>query len=127
MNSTLDRIRLLFKESGKTQTEIGSLIYKTPQYVWQLLNLNDVNPSKSTIKDICHAFNVREEWLLYGEGPMEYPPEDETAAYVDELLGKEENPLYDLIKAIMKTYKEVSPQDKEIIKSFAKDLKDNMK
>ena len=127
MSNVLDRIRTVFNESGRSQTDIGTLIKKTPQYVWRLLNIDDINPSKSTIDDICQAFNVREEWIYDGIEPMYYPPEDEAAAYVAELLGPEENPLFDLIKAIMKTYSESGPQERQIIESFAKELRNNMK
>lgn len=126
MNDIIKRIRIVFLDSGKSQTDIGTMIKKTPQYVWRLLNIDDINPSKSTIEDICRAFNIREEWMYNGEEPMNNLPEDETIAYVEELLGKEENPLYDLIRAIMKTYSESGPQEQRIIESFAKELKNNM-
>lgn len=125
-NDILIRIREVLVESAKSQTDIGKMIDRTPQYVWRILNVDDVNPSKDTIKNICKAFNIREEWILTGDEPMIQPQEDETAAYVAELLGEEENPLYDLIKAIMKTYSGCVEKDKQIIKSFAKDLKANL-
>ena len=125
MNDVLSRIRKIFSDSGKGQTEIGKMIDKTPQYIWRIMNIEDLSPSKSTVREICRAFNVREEWVYTGVEPMEIPPENEAAAYVDELLGKEENPLYDLIRAIMKTYSELGPKEQDTIKSFAKNLKAN--
>lgn len=70
MNEVLKRIRIVFKESNKTQTEIGKMLSKTSQYVWKLLNDDSANPSDSVIKDICREFNVNEEWLRTGEGEM---------------------------------------------------------
>lgn len=125
MNDVLPRIRKIFLDSEKGQTEIGKMIDKTPQYIWRIMNIDDLSPSKSTIKEICRVFNVREEWVYTGAEPMRYPPENEAAAYVDNLLGGEENPLYDLIRAIMKTYSELGPDDQKVIKSFAKSLKEN--
>lgn len=70
MNEVLARIREVFEESGKSQTEIGKMIKKTPQYIWRLINVDDLNPSDSVISDICRVFNVREEWLKFGAEPM---------------------------------------------------------
>ena len=68
MNNILIRIRKIFEESGKSQTEIGKMISKTSQYVWKILNDDNANPSDSTIKDICREFRVNEKWLRTGEG-----------------------------------------------------------
>lgn len=73
MNKTLSRIRDVFKASGKSQTEIGKLLNKTPQYVWKLLNDDETNPSRSAIGDICRVFHVSETWIYTGEGEMEAP------------------------------------------------------
>ena len=78
-------------------------------------------------KLICEKFNVNEKWLRTGEGNMFLPAINEEADYVSELLEDVENPLYDLIKAIMKTYLEADEKQKQVIKSFAKDLNTNIK
>lgn len=75
---------------------------------------------------ICRTFNVNEKWLHCGEGPMFLPEIDEEAAYVGQLLSDEDNPLYDTIKAIMKTYKEMGPKEQEILKAFAKAFRNNL-
>ena len=69
-NEILLRIRYVFKDSGKTQTDIGKSIGKTSQYVWKLLNDDNSNPSESAIKDICREFSINEEWLRTGQGEM---------------------------------------------------------
>ena len=69
-NEILLRIRYVFKDSGKTQTDIGRSIGKTSQYVWKLLNDDNSNPSESVIKDICREFSINEEWLRTGQGEM---------------------------------------------------------
>ena len=80
-----------------------------------------------TIKDICRIFNVNDKWMDTGEGNMFLPAISEEADYVSELLESVDNPLYDLIKAIMKTYLEADERQKDAIKSFAKDLINNTK
>lgn len=73
MNDILFRIREVFKKSGKSQTEIGKLIDKTPQYIWRILNVDDINPSESVINDICEKIKINNEsinsvWLRTGDG-----------------------------------------------------------
>lgn len=76
---------------------------------------------------MCEKFNVNPEWLKNGIGEPDILDEDEEAAYVSELIEDLDNPLYDLIKAIMKTYCESGEKEKVVLKSFAKDLKNNLK
>ena len=71
MEEKLKRIRKVFIESGKTQTEIGEKIGRTPQYVWKLLNDNNANPSDSVLRDICREFSINIEWLKDGKGEQQ--------------------------------------------------------
>ena len=82
------------------------------------------NPSDRTICDICKKFRVNEEWLLNGTGEQYLPP-DEEATYITELLGSKDNPLYDMIKAIMKTYSQLSDNNKIVLQEFCRKLKEN--
>lgn len=68
MNEKLLRIRKIFNDSGKSQTAIGKMLNKTSQYVWKILNDDNVNPSDSVVADICRNFGVNEEWLKSGIG-----------------------------------------------------------
>lgn len=70
MNEVLVRIRKVFNDTGKNQTQIGKDIKKTSQYVWKLLNDDNVNPSGSVIDDICRVYSVNDKWLRTGEGNM---------------------------------------------------------
>ena len=88
MNELLKRIRIVFKNSGKTQTEIGKKLSKTSQYVWKLLNDDSANPSDSVIKDICREFHINEEWLRTGNGDMQEnrTRRQEIGAFVNEAM-----------------------------------------
>ena len=121
-----ERLKLIRKKNKMTQQEFADAL-NLKQNTIATYEIGRTLPSDRTLKDICEKFNIQEAWIKTGEGDMEYPPEDESAAYVAELLGPEENPLYDLIKAIMKTYSESGPQERQIIESFAKELRNNMK
>lgn len=54
-------------------------------------------------------------------------PEDETAAYVDQLLHDAENPLYDIIRAIMKTYSELDGSSQAVIRNTVEQFRENLK
>lgn len=101
------------QELGSTRDEINNL---------ELGRLKNPSSKEPLLKLMCSKYSVSEDWLIYGNGECEALPLTEQANYVAELLGEEEKPLYDLIKAIMKTYSELDDASKEIIKSFAKDL-----
>lgn len=85
-------------------------------------------PSDAVVALICREFKVNETWLRTGEGEMFRirPDEEETGVYVSELLEYEDNPLYDIIKEIMRTYSECSPKSQEVIRDFSAKLRENM-
>ena len=126
MNDVLFRIRKVFKDSKKSQTEIGKMISKTSQYVWKLLNDDNANPSDSVIKDICREFNINEEWIRFGIEPRTKQPDDEIAEIVDNIL-TEDTPLYSLIKGILKTYNAADEKSKQCLENFAESLVANLK
>lgn len=48
-----------------------------------LIENGRINPSKRTIKDICYAFNVNEDWLMNRNGEVfSTDPTDEQIAYI---------------------------------------------
>ena len=121
-----DRIKALRKQLKLTQEDFAEMVGLSTNYISMVEN-GVRNLADRTIADICRIFEVNEEWLKNGIEPMFLPPEDEEASYVAELLGNDANPLYDLIKAIMKTYSELEVKEKQIIESFAKGLSEKMK
>lgn len=111
----LTRIRKVFRDSKKTQTEIGEAIDKTPQYIWKLLNNDNANPSKSVIKDICREFNVNEEWMQTGNGdPYRYDVDDDYTE-ISTLIG-ERDPR---AKQAIIDYWNLSDDDKKLFWKFA--------
>lgn len=120
------RIKQLRKQLGLSQDEFANKLGLKSRGKIANIEFGKIPVDESFLNLVCTVFGVNKEWLISGDGDMFTPPEDETAAYVAELLGEEENPLYDLIKAIMKTYSGCGEKDKQIIKSFAKDLKANL-
>ena len=121
-----DRIKQIRKALNLTQVEFGNRLGVKGNTITNY-ETGLRTPSNSVILSICKEFNINEEWLRTGEGEMFTLQEDEEAAYVSELLDDTDNPLYDLIKAIMKTYSQTGEKEKAIIKAFAKDLHKNLK
>ena len=121
-----ERIKELRKHLGLTLEEFGKRLGVTRSAIGHL-ERGERTLTDQMFLSICREFNVNEEWLRTGEGEMFTLQEDEEAAYVSELLEDTENPLYDLIKAIMKTYSQTGEKEKAIIKAFAKDLHKNLK
>ena len=126
MESMKDRIKLIREQNKLSQEDFGNKI-KIKRSAVSKIESGLNNPSDQTIALICSEFSINENWLRTGEGEMFTLQEDEEAAYVSELLEDTENPLYDLIKAIMKTYSQTGEKEKAIIKAFAKDLHKNLK
>ena len=64
-----DRIKSARTTLGKTQAEFAQAINRTQSLFARYENgTNNINDR--TIADICREFNVNEQWLCTGEGPM---------------------------------------------------------
>lgn len=128
METMLTRLRKIFLDSGESQTAIAKKTNVTSAYIWKILNNDSVRPRDLFIDSVCREYNINEDWLRNGTGEMfkKIPAEDETAAYVSELLEDEDNPLYSIIKGIMKTYSQLDNKSQEILRDFSKSLLHNM-
>lgn len=78
------------------------------------------NVSDRTISDICREFNVREEWLRYGTEPIQ-KDDDATKKLLDDLISAD-NPFYDIIMGIIKTYVNLDTKSQAVIQSFSEEL-----
>lgn len=115
MDKILIRIRQVFHESGKSQTDIGKMISKTSQYVWKLLNNDTIKPSDSVIKDICREFSVNEEWLRHGNGDTYIKSDDKLSAYVSQITDSDD----DFIKDFIMVYMELDEDSKMALRKIA--------
>lgn len=121
------RIKFVRKEIAKlTLVQFGERIGVSAASV-SAIELGKNNPSEQTIRSICREFNIREEWLRTGDGSKYTLPESETAVYVDQLLNDAENPLYDIIRAIMKTYSELDGNSQAVIRNTIEQFQENLK
>lgn len=120
-----ERIREIRKNAHLNMEQFGKRIGITKASVSRIES-GENNPSDQTIILICKEFNVNKEWLCFGIGDMYDLPEDETAAIVSDLL-EEDNPFYDIIKGIMKTYQDLDEKSQNVLLDFSKELLENLK
>ncbi len=126
MNTRIKQIREYWE---LTQEEFGKKIGSARNTIANYENGNR-NPSNSVIISICREFNVNEDWLRTGNGEMfkESPLRNEVGYYVEELLEDfKDNPFYDMIIEMMKTYAELDDKSKKVLRDCASKLLDNIK
>lgn len=119
-----DRIKKIRIDNKLSMEKFGERIGITKASVSRIES-GENNPSDQTIILICKEFGVNKEWLLTGIGETYDVPEDEVSAVVSDLL-EEDNPFYDLIVGIMKTYQKLDSKSQEALKNLGKELLNNM-
>lgn len=124
-----DRVYELRKRLGLTLEKFGEPLGVTKTAISRI-EKEERAITDQMIKAICLQYNVNEEWLRTGEGEpfKKLSPQEEVAEYVSALLEDgTENPLYEIIIEIMRTYTELSPKSQEVLRDFSKKLMDNIK
>lgn len=79
-----------------------------------------------TISDICRVFNVNEEWLRTGDGPMFRPKkglDNELAEHIADLIKTDD----ELTKAFILELLKLSPEEMEVIKKILLNVNDYLK
>lgn len=122
-----ERIKRLRKELKLTQQQFADKI-KVKRNTVATYEMGRSVPSDSAISLICKTFHVNEDWLRNGNGEMfeELPEEDEKAAFVSSLLDADNDPFYNIIQEIMRTFDELSPKSQEVIREFSAKLVENL-
>ena len=69
MNNIHERLKLLRKTIGRSQVEFAHILHRTQTAISEYES-GKKNLTDRTIADICREFNVNEQWLRTGEGPM---------------------------------------------------------
>lgn len=67
-----ERVRLLRNNLAISQQEFSHAIGTTPTTLSRIEQGHAI-PRKSTIQNICKAYNISIEWLLHGKGEMLLP------------------------------------------------------
>lgn len=109
-----ERIREVRKSHNLTMDKFGERI-KISKVSVSRIESGINNPSDQTLSLICREFNICEEWLLNGTGPM-HPEIDEDVEYgqICAELGITDK----RAKQIIINYGKFSDEDKELFWSF---------
>lgn len=120
MNDITLRVRKVFEETKKTQSEIARELNVTPAYIWKLLNNDNAVPSDRLIEDICEKMNISKEWLRTGNGLMQKPrkKEDELGEALAQII-KDDDPV---IRSILIAYAKMNDDDRKAIKRMAESI-----
>lgn len=128
-----ERLRFVREELSLSQAEFGEIIGLSRSGVSEIeagrRNVTEKHIKMLTIQPVDGKY-INEEWLRSGEGEpfKKLSKEEEIASYVEDLLSDgTENPLYEIILDIMRTYSELTPKSQEVLRDFSRRLLDNMK
>lgn len=117
-----DRISQVVKESGLTKTAFAKRINISQPYLSQLCG-GGYTPSDRTLADISREFNIPLKWLKDGEGPMKLPEPEEDLDYINILVAQSNNPMKDLVRAILVAFDRATPQGKQAILDYIQQVK----
>lgn len=128
-----ERFKELRKSCKKNQSEWGDILGITRPGVSDIES-GRRNVTDKHIKLLCaepiSGKRINENWLRTGNDDMfkDMPEEDETAAFVSSLLEDDgENPLYSIIKSVMRTYDKLSPKSQEVLRDACAKLVEDLK
>ena len=91
MEQLSERIRELIRVRRKKKAEFARALNVSQAFVSQLCS-GERMPSDRTIADICREFDVSEEWLRTGTGPMfvEKTRDEELAKFFGHVLARDD-------------------------------------
>lgn len=69
METIGERIDIILKEKNLKKVEFAEILNIHQSYVTQLIRGRN-SPSKRLVEDICEKFDINNDWLCYGKGPM---------------------------------------------------------
>lgn len=112
-----DRIKKLRKDLGLTLDKFGEKLGVTKPTISRIENgVNNV--TEQMIKSICREFNVNEEWLRTGEGPMyiDMDKEDELMYWVGDVLSHKDD---DYQKRVVKMLMGLNPEQWKLLEEMS--------
>ena len=124
MEKLNERIAHTRKTNGLTQEAFGARIGGLSRnYVW-MLEKGERIPSDRTIADICREFDVSEEWLRTGRGPMfvEKSRDEELAECFGHVLARD-----DFKQRLLAALSRLDESEWAMLEQVAKKLLDELK
>lgn len=122
-----ERIRQLRKKLHLNQTDFGEKI-GVKQTTIAGYETGAKNPMDAVVTSICREYNVNEEWLRNGKGEMfkKRLAVDPVGDYVSELMDSDDNPFFEIIKEMMRTYHDLDEPSKQAMLNYFRLLKENL-
>lgn len=121
-----ERIKELRKSLGLTLEKFGERLGVSRAALSNIENGNR-SVTDQMFKSVCREFSVNEEWLRDGTGEMFLLPDDETAALVSGILENPDERFYQAVLNLVRTYKQLSPESKEVLDDFINKVVENNK
>ena len=128
-----DRIKMIRKEIGLTQSEFGSRLGISRDVFANLENNRLAKPEtkEPLLRLICKEFDVDENWLRTGEGSMmkyeDLSQQEKIMKYASSLLKGDDSIISDAIKAFILTYAELDQQDRDLLEEIGQKYLENFK
>lgn len=116
-----ERIKEVRKTEKLTQQEFADRLNLKRNTVGSY-EVNVVDPSDRTIKDICDKFGIREEWLRTGEGEMrlgEDAQSEKIEDFINEVIRDDDGTFK---KRFLEMLAGLSPADWELLERMAEKL-----
>lgn len=126
MDDLSTRISIVVKESGLTKTDFGKKVNLSQPTITKLMN-GTQNPSERTLIDIADKFQVNEDWLRTGEGPMRIQTtrQEELSQFFGQLLHEDIPDRREIILALSRMSPEWWKATADLILSAADAIKKN--
>lgn len=112
-----ERLRIIRKDLGLTLDKFGEKIGIQKATLSKIEN-GTVALTDRNIQSICREFNVNEEWLRTGEGPMyiDMDKEDELMRWVGEVLAHKDD---DYQKRVVKMLMGLNPEQWKLLEEMS--------
>lgn len=112
---------MVFADTQKSQTVIAKELKVSPQYIWKIMNNDDVNPSDQFIESICREYKVNEEWLRTGNGEMKKPRTENQiiAEFVNDVMESKPD---DFRKRLINALSQLNEDEWKVLEELAKKM-----
>ena len=123
-----ERIRLLRKELGLNQSDLGNKIGVKEGTVAGYES-GARTPLDAVVSSICREFDVNEEWLRTGEGEMfeQMTEQQKLLKYTGMLLKDKDSAIVNAIQSFIVTYEQLDDTSKATLEKIAQQFIDNLK